>query len=54
MPFKYEAKPRGRSAIMKREYFSQRKNPFSQCNKEQAQAQNFFSPISINLVPKVV
>ena len=27
---------------------------FSQCNKGQARAQNFFSPISINLVPKVV
>ena len=26
----------------------------SQCNKFQARAQNFFSPISINLVPKVV
>ena len=26
----------------------------SQCNKGQARAQNFFSPISINLVPKVV
>ena len=26
----------------------------SQCNKGQAQAQNFFSSISINLVPKVV
>ena len=25
----------------------------SQCNKGQARAQNFFSPISINLVPKV-
>ena len=27
--------------------------PYSQCNKGQARAQNFFSPISINLVPKV-
>ena len=27
--------------------------PSSQCNKGQARAQNFFSPISINLVPKV-
>ena len=26
---------------------------YSQCNKGQARAQNFFSPISINLVPKV-
>ena len=26
----------------------------SQCNKRQARAQNFFAPISINLVPKVV
>ena len=26
----------------------------SQCNKGQARAQNFFAPISINLVPKVV
>ena len=28
--------------------------PSSQCNKRQARAQNFFAPISINLVPKVV
>ena len=27
---------------------------YSQCNKGQARAQNFFSPISINLVSKVV
>ena len=27
---------------------------YSQCNKRQARAQNFFAPISINLVPKVV
>ena len=26
----------------------------SQCNKGQARAQNFFSSISINVVPKVV
>ena len=31
-----------------------RKPGYSQCNKRQARAQNFFAPISINLVPKVV
>ena len=36
------------------QYCTRRHMAISQCNKRQARAQNFFAPISINLVPKVV